>query len=255
MGLLDPGEGVVSGLLRGKPNMPAFQPIDPAAEQKKAIAGNQAALPAAETLAGGVNLFNQQQLEQMLSSSIPMYEQLKGQISSTISDEIAGKLPNADVQQYELGSVAKAFGGGYAGSPAMGKLVARDLGLADLQLTQQGLSQGQQWLTTMNNIMKPGFFNVSSMFLTPQQYITTDIGERNAQFQHDWAKNVMDWQSSAAYLGAGEMDQMSSQWNEIAGSAAGSALGVGLGGMNLGGIFGGGGGGSDGIQHNTGVMH
>lgn len=235
MSLTAPGGEIISGLLRGEPNLPAFSQIDPAAEQKKAIKGNQAALPGAEKLASGVNAFNMQQLESMLQSAIPGYESIKSGVSSNIQDELAGKIPK-DVQD-ALGTsdAVRALTGGYAGTGMHGNLVARDLGLTSLNQIDKGISSSESWLKTMASIEQPGFFNVSSMFLTPGQTIATDVEERNAKFQHDWTQNQLDWQGSLGNLFANQLDSDSSQVGSIvssvAGSAAGGAAGGGGGGM------------------------
>jgi len=225
MSLLAPGGEIISGLLRGEPNLPAFRPIDPGAEQAKTIKANQAALPADEKLASGVNTFNMQQLESMLQQAIPGYESIKSGVSSNIQDELAGKIPK-DVQDLiGTSDAAKALTGGYAGTGMHGNLVARDLGLTSLNHIDKGISSSESWLKTMASIEQPGFFNVASMFLTPGQTIATDVEERNAQFQHDWTQNQLDWQGSLGNLFANQLQSDSSQISSMAGSVAGSAMG------------------------------
>lgn len=225
MALFTPGSGILSGLLRGKPDMPAFQQIDPSAEQAKAIAGNQKALPGAEALASGVNSFNLDQLEKMLQTSIPDYEKIKDATSSNILDELHGKLPGDVSDAISRSGAAKALSGGYGGSGMHGDLVARDLGMTSLGLIDKGISSSESWLKTMSSITQPGFFNVSSMFLAPGQTMAQDTEERNSKFQHDWSKNILDWQSSLGYLAGNELEQDTSQLNSMVGSMAGSAAG------------------------------
>src|SRR6185436_8407496 len=52
--------------------IPDLPEISAQTEQKKAIAGNIAALPEATQLAAGINKFNFQQLQDMLKAAIPI---------------------------------------------------------------------------------------------------------------------------------------------------------------------------------------
>lgn len=227
---------MIAGILRGEPTLPAFQKIDPLAEQTKTITGNQAALPGAEKLASGVNTFNMQQLESMLSQAIPGYESIKSGVSSTIQDQIAGKIPKQDLAQLKNFDAGQSLSGGYSGSGMSHALAARDFGLTSMSETNQGLSSAESWLKTMASIEQPGFFNVSSMFLTPGQTMAQDTEERNAQFQHDWSQNVLNWQGSLGYQAANEISTDSSQLNSMASSVVGSAAGGAAGGGGSGGL-------------------
>jgi hypothetical protein len=234
MGLFDPGMGILSGILRGKPNLPGFNPINVQEEQQKAIAGNQAALPGIENLVGGINKFNMDQITQMLNQTLPGFQGMQAQAGSTISQEMAGQIPQADQNVVQDSAAAKALGGGYGGSGAHGALVARDLGLTSLAITQQGLSSFEDWTQKTDALYAPalgaGQALFSSMFVTPGQQIASDTSERNAQFQHDWTQNQIDWQSSLGYLAGNELQTDSSQLNSMIGSIAGSAAGGGGGG-------------------------
>ena len=213
MGIFSGLFGAAASAIVGTPDMPGFVQIDPAQEQKKAISGNLESMPKLEELGSKVNTFNQQQIEHMLSSSIPMYDRMKGEISGNIDSMLRGEIPT-DVSETVLRSdAARSLGLGVGGSgTGMGRnLVARDLGLTSLDLTTKGISSAEDWMKTMASIEQPGMFNVSSMFLTPQQTMAQDTEERNAKFQHDWSKNLMDWQLSPmqglgeAVRGVGEL--------------------------------------------------
>lgn len=216
----------MAGLLEGKPDLPAFKAIDPQKEQQKAIQGNVAQVPALESMASGINRFNADQLRQMTEWALPGYQAMKGNVQSNIDAYLRGELPKDVSDQVQNSAAARALGGGYGGSGMHGSLVARDLGLTSLDLIDKGLSSAQNWMKTVASLERPELFNFSSMFLTPGQQIAVDTGERNAKFQYDWNKNLMDWQSSPEYLGAQEMRQISSQWNQMAGEAVGSMAGA-----------------------------
>lgn len=225
MGLFDPGEGVLSNFVRGKPDMPALPVIDPGKEQGKAISNNLAALPGAESLASGVNLFNQQQMQKMLENAIPNYSGMKADITTNIESLLKGEIPGDVAAAISRSGAAKSLQGGFAGSGMHGDLVARDLGTTSLALMQQGMSQAEQWMNVAAKLETPGLFNMSTMFLTPQQQLAFDTEERNTRFGYEWGKNLMDWQTSTGYALADEMDRNSAQFNQMAGGVAGSFLG------------------------------
>jgi len=209
--------------------MPAFNQIDPGTEQTKAIAGNQASLAGVEQLASGVNTFNQQQIDQMLSSAIPGFQGLKSDVSGSIDSMVKGQIPGDVSASIMRTDAARGMGLGVGGGgTSMGRnLVARDLGLTSLDLTQKGIDSAQSWMKTVASIEQPGMFNVSSMFLTPEQTMQQDTGERNAKFQHDWNSNMIDWQTSPGYLAGQDIQSTVDSVVSMAGSAAGASGGGG----------------------------
>lgn len=233
MGLFTPGSDILGGLLRGSPTLPPFKPIDPGQEQQKAINDNSAALPGLEGQASQINQFNQHQLETMLGQAIPGYGQMKQDASKSIDSMLKGEIPTDVSNQVQDSAAARSLAGGYGGSGAHGDLVARDLGLTSLSLTQQGLSNSESWLKTINSIEQPQLWNFTSMFVTPGQVMAQDTSERNSQFQHDWTQNQLNWQSSLGYLAGNEIQSDSSQLNSMIGSVAGSAAGGAGGGGGL----------------------
>lgn len=226
MGAFEGLFGIAANALRGKPDMPSYNALDPQQEQKKAVEGNTAALPGIEKLASGVNAFNQQQIQKMLESSIPMYNSLKSGISSNIDSMMKGNLPKDVQDQIQNSAAARSMGSGVAGSGMGRNLVARDLGLNSLDLTQKGLSSAENWIKTMSSIEQPGMFNVSSMFLTPQQQWGMDTQERDNAFQYNWNKNLMDWQTSNKYAGANAIQGIGSTLDSAIGSYTGSYAGA-----------------------------
>lgn len=176
-------------LVGTKPTVPDLPSLNLGTEQQKALAANQAAIPGAENIAASVDLFNEQQINKMLSSVIPNYNAITGNISRNIASLTAGQVPTDVQQALQSSSAAQSLSGGFGGTQAGGNLFARDLGLTSLNLTQQGLNSAESWLRTASSIYQPGMFNVSSMFVTPGQQASFDVEERNAQFQTQWMKN------------------------------------------------------------------
>lgn len=178
-----------TSLVGSKPSVPTLPSLSLGSEQQKALAANLAVLPQSEQIAGQVDLFNQNQINQMLEQVIPNYKAITGQVSTNIGQLVQGQIPTDVSQAVQESAAASAVGGGYAGSEAQRNLVARDLGLTSLDLTQRGLASAESWMQTANQIYAPGQFNVASMFITPSQQASFDVEERNAQFQVQWMRN------------------------------------------------------------------
>lgn len=176
-------------LFGSKPNVPAAPIVNLGDSQKNAIANNTAALPADEALVSKSNQFSQQQITQMLQSIIPGYSGMVTTASGNISDELAGKVPSDVSSAVQNSDAARALGGGYAGSGAHGNLVARDLGLTSLDLTQKGLSSFEDWTKMSDSLYQPSQMNVSSMFVTPGQEYQAEETNATNKFQTQWMSN------------------------------------------------------------------
>ena len=179
-------------LVGKKPQVPDLPPLSLSTEQQKALAANLNALPQAEQIATKVDLFNQQQIDQMLGNVIPNYKAITGNISKNIEALTAGQIPSDVSAAVQQNAAARALGGGYAGTGSGRNLVARDLGLTSLDLTAKGLASAESWMKTAASIYEPGMFNISSMFVTPGQMAQFDVNERQSQFQRQWMRNQIE---------------------------------------------------------------
>ena len=171
--------GLIGGLIQKRPNVPEFKPVDAQAEQIKAISGNQAALAKASELASGVNSANQDALLESLKKAIPGYEKISANASKLVEDYTAPGIPKDIQDLIRRKSTARALEGGFGGSQAATNLELRNLGLTGLELAGKKLGAAESWLGfARQNIMAPQF-DVSSMFLSPQQQISLAVGERD----------------------------------------------------------------------------
>jgi len=221
----------LSDIFGKKPKVPEFQRTSLPEQQGKAINANLAALPGAEDLVGKANVFTRQQIQDMLRATIPNYDAITKTATGNIQSMLKGELPQ-DVQgQISRNAAAKALGGGYAGSGSHGNLVARDLGLTSLDLTQQGLSSAESWFKMSDQMFSPGMLNVSSMFITPQQQFESEFQQNTLQFQRDWMSNQIKAMPDPVLSGIN--DQVYGLLQSVAGSFGG-----------MGGVGGGGGGAS-----------
>jgi hypothetical protein len=181
--------GLLQDLFGTKPIVPKMPTLDLGAEQQKAIGDNTAALPGMERLVGKANQFSRDEITRMLESTIPGYSKMVSSATGTIASEMAGQIPGDVSAAVQDSAAAKALGGGYAGSGAHGDLVARDLGLTSLDLTQKGLSSFEDWTKMSASLYEPSQINVSSMFITPQQTAAFDEQQNENQFQQQWMTN------------------------------------------------------------------
>jgi len=184
--------GFLTDLFGSKPNVPTLTPIDMGQVQQKTIAQNQAALPGAEALGGQVNQFNQDQLLKMLRTAIPGFDQQRADVSSNIEQYLQGQIPEDVQSAISRADTARGLSLGVGGSGLGRDLVARDLGLTSLKLTEQGISSAENWMRLGATAFTPAQFNVSSMFYTPQQGLAFATEERSAQFQRQWMQNQID---------------------------------------------------------------
>lgn len=219
------GFDMIGGLLANKPNLPQFQQIDLGAEQAKSVTANTSNLPGLENLASQTNQFNINQIQSMLRQVIPGYDSMVGGATKNIQDELSGRIP-ADVSAaVQTSDAARALSGGFAGSGMHGNLVARDLGLTSLDLTQRGISSAQSWLQSMNAINSPGMFNLSSMFVSPAQQAAITQYNNTGQMQHDWAQTQLDSAYDPMNLLAQSFNNENSRIDSMVGSLAGKAAG------------------------------
>lgn len=171
--LIGLGLGLAGSLLgKGKkPKLTLPPPPDTAAEQRGAIAGNIKALPSAKQLASETNRFSQEELLNALKRAMPYYEDITRQQASAIQAGLRGELPEDVQRQIQRMAAASAYAGGFAGSGLARNLLARNLGLASLQLSQQALEQANAFLRQQAALTVPPQMNIASMFISPLQRI------------------------------------------------------------------------------------
>lgn len=229
-----------------KPKVPDFAPIDINAEQKSALAGNQAILPQSMSMAGQVNMFNQDQILQMLEKAFPGFAGISSKISKNIMSGLSGEIPQ-DVSTAVINrSAGRGVAGGYGRASGLGRsLTARDLGRTSYDITQQALGSAQSWLAATKSYATPELFSPTAMFISPQQRIEYAFKNQENKFNVDWLRNQIDAMPSAMDRAIGSlMDWVATTGLSAATMGIGGALG-GAGGMmgGAGGMMGGGGGG------------
>lgn len=238
------GISLIGNLLDPKREIPAWKPITLGDSQTQAIDQNIASLPKLKDLAGDVNSFNQDQMLAMLRKAIPGYDQQVGKVNDIINSELSGEIPKDIQDAIARSGASKALSGGYAGSGMGRNLVARDLGLTSLDLTQKGIDSASKWIQQSAALMMPGQFNVASMFVSPTQQFDATFQNQTAQFQRDWAQENLDYEQSFGHALAQDVTSTMSTIQQLAFSYLG---GMG-GGGGISSMFGGGKGGNGGFQ-------
>ncbi len=203
----------------GTPKVPKFNPVDVQDEQAKAIAGNQASLPALETQATEVNRFNADQLTKMLEQAMPGYSKVRDKYTANVQDWLAGKVPSDVSDAVNRNAAGRALYGGFGGSGMARNLSARDLGLTSLDIMGKGMQAADRWIQQSKSGLSQ--FDVSSMFVKPEFQAQFAAQERNAQFQRDYVKNQWDWYGSFGQ----ELVRFEDTAVQLAAAAAGAMMG------------------------------
>lgn len=121
-----------------------------------------------------INAANMQQLQSLLNTALPNYQNQVNQMQRNNAQLLRGQIP-ADVQQQiqrfgaqsaitsGIGAAGGAGVGATAGELTAGKITARDLGLTSLSLEQQGQTQESNLLQLTKNYLTPQPVNPLSL--------------------------------------------------------------------------------------------
>jgi len=172
----------LSSVFGSRPTLPAWHGLDLANEQRVATQNNISNAPEASKLAN----LTEDQILSMLRTAVPGFDKMRATASGNIESMLEGKIPQ-DVQDAITNSAAgRNLGLGTAGSGFGRDLVARDLGITSLNLTEKGLSSAESWLASTERMLSPAMATYTNMFVTPGEQASFDVNERNMQFEHDW---------------------------------------------------------------------
>jgi hypothetical protein len=214
-------------LLKDQPDIPKFKPISAADEQVRAIDANRGAIASIKALAKEVDSLTAEQFQARLSQLVPDSRDILSSTSRNIASMSRGEIPEDVASAVERRSAASAYAGGYSGSQRAGFLRTRDLGLTSLDLTQKGLDNATKWLQMVNTASPQ--FDVTSMFLTPQQQLENTWKNTAAEMNNKWMRNQQEAEGSLGTIFGNALNQTDSFIQQIAASAVGSAGGMTLG--------------------------
>jgi len=213
--------GLGGSLLKKKPKIPKYTPVNQQAEQEAAIAGNLASFGKASELADITAQADQDRLDSILARTMPNYRELISGAGSAVQNMIAGQLPMADQQMIMRRAAERGASMGLGGSAAGRNLTARDLGLSSLQMTQAGLGAFNQLSSNLRQNYMVNPMSTSSMYVSPSQRIANSIQEnqfaynalvskRQSDAANSWQSRVGNFMSSAGgmMMGAGFQSAM-----------------------------------------------
>lgn len=118
-----------------KIKLPGWTQISPTQNQIDTAQGNLDALPSANEFAKAANQSKLAELESLMGLSPDTLKQ----IGENIGSQAKGEIPTDVSDAVQRNAAVRSLGGGYAGSGMNRNLVARDLGLTSLQLTDRAL--------------------------------------------------------------------------------------------------------------------
>lgn len=177
--------GFLNKIFGDKVKVPKFKEIDPDAEIQKAFDSIKEQLPEAQQLTRNISEADADTQMAVLEKIAPgTAENIRLQ-TKNIQAGLRGELPE-DVRNLIIDrSAIQSQFGGYSGSQAAGYNQLRNLGLTSLQRMDTAMNQGAQALAQYSSMVPR--MSVSSMFMMPNQRIALAQGERNQQFQRDYA--------------------------------------------------------------------
>ena len=212
-----------------KVKVPKFEEIDYDAVIEKAFKSIQDQLPKAQRVVKSIAKADADTTLEVLEKFAPGSRDAIKQQVNVLQAGLRGELP-AEVQDQIINrGAAQAQFGGFAGSGAARKLVARDLGLTRLQRIDTAMSQSAQTFNTIRGFM-PRTPSVSSMFLSPQQKINFERSDRTARFNRNLQAAQVKAQPDPVW---GGMYQGAMQLAGAVLGSGGSVLGMGGGGGNV----------------------
>ena len=175
--------GIGGSLLKKKPKIPTYKPVNQQAAQESAIAANLASFGKASELADMTAQADQERLDSILASIYPQYRETALSAGSAIQDMIAGRLPNQDQQMTMRRAAERSMLGGYANTGAGRNLTARDLGLSSLQMTQAGLGAFNQLSSNVRSNLTVNPMSTAFSYMSVPQYVQNKIGENQFSYQ------------------------------------------------------------------------
>lgn len=224
--------GFLSSIFGKKPKVPDFVPVDYDKEYDAATDYNEENIERFGGISRKAQEQDQQALTQGLRSAIPNYDELLASEFDITSSLLRGELSKREKDRMRDRRAALGLSSGTQDADLTQYSYARDLGLAERDLVNQGMAYAD------NRIRRQSAFvaqpvSVTSMFQSPQERIAQKMSERDSKFKRD---------NYAAKIDAMPDPVMSGIFNNMS-AAAGASGGGGGGGGGFSGLFSGGGGG------------
>ena len=224
-----------------KPKVPGYPTVDIEKEQQAAIDQNAAALPSLEALGSSINSYNSDQINQQLERAMPGWHALQNRGTADINSMLGGEVPEDVKHNLERYMAARGVATGVSGSGFNTGNTLGAYGKTSYDIMSQGLSTARAWLADAER--RAPVWDFTSMFVTPQQRISTKLQENQMIFQRNWLAAKIKampegWQTAVKGL----LDWISNTGASVVSAYAGGAMGGGGGMSGIGSMMGGGGG-------------
>lgn len=175
-GLVGGLAGALSG--GGKKKAPAtipYVPVDPQAEQNKAISGNLTAAPSLDELLAQSNTFQQSQASQLMEKALPGYGKFAANLTGTASKLAADPyaVPKSVVDQLTQYAAENNISAGTGAASGFSESnLLRSLGVNALQYGQSNLAAATNALSVLTGTApRTSPMSPMSFLVTPQQQI------------------------------------------------------------------------------------
>lgn len=164
-----PAPNTYSTAYGGIPQLP-----NPTTTAANAITGNQANLPAINTLTTGTAQANAAGAGAAVAANLPGYGAMTQQASTNIGAELGGQLPADVIAQIQQQAAERGVATGSPGSPNSTASYLQSLGLNSLQLTEQG---NQDLSAAVARTPTGPAVNAANMLVTPAQEQSASAGQ------------------------------------------------------------------------------
>ena len=213
------------------PKIPKYEKIDQAKEQDASISSNLASFGKSKQLAEQTSAADQDILMANLEKAMPGYGKLIGGAGSAIGSMIRGELPMADQGMTMRRAAEGGMAGGMSSSQAGRNLVARDLGLSQIQMVQGGLGALNPLLSTVRNTAVANPMSLSASYVSPAHWTQNAMSENRFAHQNALARAGA---KSANRFG----NRLSGAMQSVGGMMAGGMFDQGGGSASSGGMLG-----------------
>lgn len=225
----------LSALFQGdKPTVPDYLQLNLQDAMRDTQYANADSIPREQSIANRTNTINFNELDDLLSKSIPGYHSLQQNQSDKLTSYLNGEIPQDVADAVQRSAAGKAIDGGFGASGMHGNLVARDLGRTSDDYTRYAMSAIPQWMQATKSLAVPQQYMVGQNFLNPTNTATLRRHEMDQTWNRDWLSRQIDaapepWEVALTSA----LDSVADTGLSILSSYAGSAMGGGGGGMKM----------------------
>lgn len=182
-----------SALLAGeKPGVPNYVKLNLQDVMADTQWANAESIPREKNIAHQTNQINFNELDDLLSKSIPGYHSLQQNQSDKLTSYLNGEIPQDVADAIQRSGAAKAIDGGFGASGMHGNLVARDLGRTSDDYTRYAMEAIPKWMQSTKALATPQQYMVGQNFFNPTQVAGLRRGELDQEWNRDWLHNQVD---------------------------------------------------------------